>query len=293
VRQNQPDMIRYLAAQRQLYDEEKRCKVGVYVLMAVSSLSIMAVVGLGFWPVTDPQIALLAFILAIMELGILHVIGHKRDDAARIQELFDCELLQLEWNDILVDRPDSLLIQGAVDRFNKKPNHREAEAKLRDWYSRDFAPDTSLVQARLSCQKSNLYWDKDIRNEWKTVLIISLALVVVLTLILSEFLHWTIIDYFKGPFLLIVPLVVIVFKEILDQGLAYKRIDELERKADYLLQEIKHTDIDEADIIEKSRQLQDEIYNHRKMDSTIPNFIYDRVRKRREPSRAKPVPAEK
>ena len=86
--------------------------------------------------------------------------------------------------------------------------------------------------------------------------------------------------------MLIVPLVLIVLKEILEQGQAYKRIDEMERKADYLLQEINHKDIDEADIVEKSRQLQDEIYNHRKMDSTIPNCIYDQVRKRREPNHA-------
>jgi len=182
VRQNQPDMIRCLAAQRQLYDEEKRCKVGVYVLMAVSSLLIMAVVVLGFWPATDPQIALLAFILAVVEMGILHYIGHKRNDAASIQELIDCELLHLKWNDILVNKPDSLTIQRAVDRFNKKSNHRDAESKLKDWYSRDFTPDTPLVKARLSCQKSNLYWDKDIRNEWRTILIISLALVVILGL---------------------------------------------------------------------------------------------------------------
>jgi len=286
IRQNEPEILRCLAAQRQIYDEEKRCKVGVYLLMAACSLAIMAVIGLGFWPVTDPQITLLALILTFLELAMLYFIGHKRVEAARIQERIDFELLQLKWNDMLVDRPDNILIDRAVDRFNKKPNHKEAEADLRNWYSRDFTPDTPLIEARLRCQKSNLYWDKDIRNEWRKVLIIGLAAGVVFSLLLGVYLHWTIIDYFTGPFLLIIPLVVIVFKEILEQGMAHKRIDELERKADYLLQETKHTDIDEADIIEKSRQLQDEIYNHRKMDSTIPNCIYDRVRKRLEPDRA-------
>lgn len=292
-RQNQPKMLDLLAAQRQIYDEEKRCKVGVYLLMVVSSLAIIAVIGFGLWPLTDPEIYILAIIVTIIELVVIHFIGHKRDDAASIQELIDCELLQLEWNDMLVDRPDSLMIDRAVERFKKRPNHEEAEAKLRKWYNRDFIPDFTpdmpLIQARLKCQKSNLWWDKDIRSEWIKVLVAGFAVGVFLSLLLGGYLRWTLIDYFTGPFVLLIPLGIIVLKEILDESKTHKRIDELDRKADYLLQETKHTDIDEADIIEKSRQLQDGIYNHRKTDSTIPNFIYDWVKKRKESNRAELV----
>lgn len=279
VRQNQPDMIRYLAAQRQLYSEEKRCKMIWYVAVAAIALAatgLLPATGKFLLPVTA-----LVFILAGLEIVVLPLIGHKRVDAAGIQELFDCEVLQMERNKMLADGPNTYLIDGAVDRFNRRPNREEAYAKLSDWYS-GFTPDTPLTQARLICQKMNLGWDEDVRHEWKTWLYVMSGTVVILSVLLGLFFQWTVATYFTGPFVLLIPLVLIALKAAHDQDSVRRHLGELNQRCEYLLRDATHIDVDETAITQQSRQLQDEIYRHRSTDTTVPDFIYERVRKRRE-----------
>jgi hypothetical protein len=288
IRQNEPKMLHLLAAQRQLYSEEKHYKAILYASITTISLGIMALMEFGLLPFTDQQITCVIFFLTIIEFSVPEFFESKRIVAASVQELIDCELLQLKWNDILVDRPESQLIKGAIDRFNKKPNSKEAYDEIRNWYSVDFTIDTPLKQARLICQKSNLRWETDVRNEWRMFLHIGLGVGVCLAIVLGVFVQKSIIDYFAGPFLLLSMLAIIAFKALLDQGSVHKRLERLDRKAECMLQEISHADVDEATILEKSRQLQDGIYNHRIRNSTVPDYIYRRVYGRKEPSSAKP-----
>lgn len=279
-RQNQLEMIRYLAAQRQLYSEEKRCKMIWY--MAATAIALLAT---GFLPATDkflPQVTAFVVIFAVLELVVLPFIGSKRIKAAGIQELFDCEVLNMKWNEVLVERPDSRLIDGAIDRFNRQPKRDEAYAKLRNWYS-GFTPDTPLTQARLISQKMNLGWDEEVRREWRTWLYIGLGAVVLLSLLLGVLRQWTVTTYFTGPFLLLIPLAISTLRTARNQDSVRTRLDELNRLCDHLLRDATHIDADETAILQQSRQLQDEIYRHRSTDTTVPDFIYERVRKRREP----------
>jgi hypothetical protein len=279
VRQNQPEMIRYLAAQRQLYSEEKRWMMIWYALVTAIALAAT-----GFLPATDKflhPVTVLVVILAGLEFVVLPFIGHKQVVAAGIQELFDCEVLQLEWNEVLVDKPDPYQIDGAVDRFNRRPKCEEAYGKLSDWYL-GFTPDTPLMQARLICQKMNLVWDQDVRREWKMWLYVGLGAVVILSVLLGAFFQWTVTTYATGPFLLLIPLALSALKAALKQNSVHIRLDQLNRQCEYLLRDATHIDADETAIHQQSRQLQDEIYRHRITDTTVPDFIYEQVRKRRE-----------
>jgi len=279
VRQNQPDMIRYLAAQRQLYSEEKQWKMTWYAV--VTAIALMAT---GFLPATDkflPQLTAIMAAVAIVELVVLPFIGKKRIIAAGIQELFDCELLHLEWNEMLVERPDPHQVDGAVDRFNRQPNQGEAYDKLKDWYS-GFTAEIPFTQARLICQKINLWWDEEVRSEWQKFLYVGSGIVIIISFLLGLFRQWPVTTYFTGPFLLLVPVILMAFKTAWSQNSVRKHLDDLNRKCDYLLRDAKHIDADEALILQQSRQLQDEIYRHRSTDTTVPDLIYERVRKRKE-----------
>lgn len=279
IRQNKPEMIRLLAAQRQLYSEEKRWKMIWY-----ASVTAIALAATGFLPSTDkffPQVTAFVVIFALLELVVLPIISRKQVKAADIQELFDCEVLQLEWNEVLVKKPDRNIIDEAVERFNQQPKSEGAYAKLRNWYS-NFTPDTPLTQARLICQKINIVWDEDVRHEWQTWLYVGLGAVLLLSFLLGMFRQWSVTTYFSGPFLLLIPLAVSTFKTGWNQGVVRSHLDEMNQQCDRLLQDATHIDADENIIIQRSRQLQDEIYRHRSTNTTVPDFIYERVWKRRE-----------
>lgn len=276
--------------------------VVIVIALAVAGVTAIALATIGFLPVTDPQIAALAFIIfLVLELGMLLFIGHKRVEAASIQELFDCEVLQLEWNKMLVDKPDKHQISGAVYRFNQRFNQRlecekekkKAYADLNNWYSdSDLTPDTPLTQARLICQMTNLDWDEDEHHEWQIWLYVGLVAVLILGLLLGVFRQWSVTTYFTGPFLLLIPLAVSAFKATLNQNLTRKRLDKLKLRCDRLLEEAKSVTAIETTITLQTRQLQDEIYRHRITDTPVPDFIHEQVKKRR--SRVLPnVPIEK
>lgn len=277
--QNQPDMIRCLAAQRQLYSEEKRWKMIWYGVATVVALAAT-----GLLPATNnflPQVTALTIIFAVLELVVLPLISRQRTKAASIQELFDCDLLHLGWNEVLVNKPEQHEIDEAVDRFNKQPKREEAYAKLKDWYG-GVTTDTPLSQARVICQKMNLGWDEDVRREWQMWLYVGLSAAGLLSLLLGLFRQWPITAYFTGPFLLLIPLALGALKSAWDQNTVRRRLEELNRQCDQLLREVTHVDTDATAILQQSRQLQDEIYRHRSTDATVPDFIYERVRRRRE-----------
>lgn len=292
IRQNEPKMLDLLAAQRQIYSEEKHKKIVLYISIALISLAIIGLTELGWLPFTDPQITFVIFFLTIIEFSISEFFESIRIEAASIQECIDCELLQLKWNDVLVDKPDSQLIQKAVHRFNAKPGSTKAYNSLRNWYSSDFTPDTPFIQARLICQMSNLRWEKDIRDEWRMFLYIGLGLVAIFAVMMDAFAHWAIIDYFTGPLLFLSMFAIIAIKTLHDQDSVHKRLDRLYRKAECLLQDVEHFDVDAMVILDKSRQLQNEIFNERIRNSAVPDYIYRRVYGRREPNHAELVAAE-
>ena len=101
-RQNEEQSLRYLAAQRQLYTEDKRWGYGW--LMAVAAISIVGVL----WQLRSPPAAPFVnfFVLAAAILGvIMSMFSQWRSEAAGVQEIFDCDLFGLDWNAALAEKP--------------------------------------------------------------------------------------------------------------------------------------------------------------------------------------------
>lgn len=274
-RQNEPKNLHLLAAQRQLYTEEKHRTYLWYA--GATIIALFATGAMNAFSRYAALITLFAAIVAMGELFLLPVIQRHRTLAAGIQELFDCEVLQLPWNRALAQPPDSHEIDWAVERFKRRKNQTKEWDSLRNWYG--YSPlikTAALPQARLECQQENLYWDAGLRRFWRGLLLGGLVILLVILLIIGVDAHWSVTQYFSGPLLLIIPIAFGVLKTVVDHHRVMERLAYLSNVLEHLRE-----DAQKAPVVTKedamqipTRELQTEIFHHRCDDSPVPDKVY-------------------
>ncbi|PJG59246.1 hypothetical protein CUC53_08045 [Aeromonas cavernicola] len=97
-----------------------------------------------------------------------------RDNAARIQEVFDTNLFELEWNEIVVGKKPEYEL--AYEKAKKYGLDAERIVNLKEWYPTVIDKVTSIFGV-FFCQRVNIYWDTRMRLRY------SLAVRMILVLI--------------------------------------------------------------------------------------------------------------
>ncbi|EAP93894.1 hypothetical protein V12B01_09761 [Vibrio splendidus 12B01] len=177
-RQNSQEAIESLCAQSQLYTDAK-IALGIYLLLSVVVVLFLNLILVPFtqhsWFGLTPikglsdYITLYTFILALIELFFVQrYIKSKRENAAKIQEYFDCLTYQLEWNSIVAgDKPDLELINKAYKKYLKRNNNLSS---FHNWYTPDISNVTDENKINFLCQRENLSWDSDQRMGFSKLL---------------------------------------------------------------------------------------------------------------------------
>src|SRR5688572_1856363 len=108
--QNSQRSIDRLAAQRRIYAHAKLL-AGVQAALAVPAPITWAIVA-AIWPATTVWAAFWGITSSLLDALLLEpLIDSSKRDAARIQELFDSDLLHLPWSQLVADdSPDPELI---------------------------------------------------------------------------------------------------------------------------------------------------------------------------------------
>jgi hypothetical protein len=115
--QNEPRQLQRLAAQRQLYSTAKRI-FGIQLLLGGP-----IAIGWSLAVVASPELKGFAAVWGALVsfsdvLWLTPWQKRLRERAARIQEAFDCDVLQLPWNDIKTGKPpDPELIKEQADKY--------------------------------------------------------------------------------------------------------------------------------------------------------------------------------
>src|SRR6266566_1619682 len=169
-RQNSETNLRRLEAQRQSYSEAKRFVALQVVLAVPAPLGWSAVAAI--WPATAVWAAFWGIGSSILDAILFEfLIDSKKRTAARIQELFDCDLFELPWSAIIADNtPDPELVAALAARGSQKSSN----GMLKDWYPPRVGA-VNLAQARLLCQRTNLWWDVELRSRlfrWLTAILL-------------------------------------------------------------------------------------------------------------------------
>lgn len=268
--------IKRLAAQRELYSLGKTY-FNLQLILNVVGTTLLLVAGLLLNHFCEIKIdwirTFYAFtILLIDNLVITNLINQLRQKASSIQELFDCDVLNIEWNKILVgDKPNN----EDVNKFYKKHLVKNKDLSGFDnWYATSISEVKSNA-AKIICQRSNFSYDFALRNyfiRWVVGIAVTLLIIIVFSSCLNDVSARTLFVSGLFPYLPILSMALKLFNE---HNSSIKSLESLKSAINSAWASLlKKEEISEQTI----RQIQDKIFLTRKSNPLIPDKIYNKLR---------------
>ena len=271
--QNTDAQIQRLAAQRQLYATAKNI-FGWQVLFG-GPIAIVGAVLVLLCPCLKVYVASWGLIVTLCDLFWLNPWQKSlRGSAARIQEEFDCEVLELPWNELKAGKhPDPELVNSQSQKYGKWAAQMPS---LQNWYS-SRVDELPLHIGRIVCQRTNCWWDSTQRRHYAAWLvgIAAVVFVVVCGLALSGGASLEAL-LLKG-ILPLAPALVIVLRQFSEQREAADRLDKLKDHCGTLWKDALSGKSKSA-LTGMSRNLQDEILENRRKSPPVLDFIFKRLR---------------
>lgn len=289
-KQNQEQSIDMIAAFRQKYSDVKGLSLtqlflsvwmpAILALIAITLKSSSITEQLGFSAVDiSLYVSFYCVVIIFADLFLLtNLINEGKEVAARIQERFDTYVLDLPWNKTLAGaKPDMEDINILCRKFFESVEN--SKNNLVNWYN----PKVSTVaheKGVLLCQRMNLYWDKSLResvnSRVKFVLIIWCLFILIIALYQ---------DLSVGSLLLtaIIPLLPVLsyaarlIKENRTSIVTLTRLKDM-------LEEAWDSAEKNALTIERLREVQNEIYQHRKTNRPVSDRFYWKRKDKHEES---------
>jgi hypothetical protein len=225
-----------------------------------------------------PWAALWGLAIATVDIALLDTIQTSlRHKAAKIQESFDCSVLDLRWNAVVAgSRPDPETIVEAGKDYRPDPKR-----PLENWYPRD-AGKLPLPAGRLICQRTNLVWDSVLRRRCGWVLLGVISVVAVGTVVTAIARHLTLEAFLLTFWVPLSPAYLWTVREFRKHRAAADSSERLRGFVEDLWSRVLNGNILDADLIQESRRLQDEIYRRRRDVVPVFDFIYNRLRSKHE-----------
>jgi len=268
--QNTPANLRLLAAQRQLYLDEKFL-LGLQVSLALLNAVLGALMALS----ANMSIYVLfaGLVVSAVNEGIGFFMGKKQEQAARIQEQFDCSVLQLAWHQITSgETVPSEKIEAAARRFQRKQH-----SPLQDWYIGSLEK-VSFDAARILCQRTNCSYDIALREKYLSGLSMVFGVAVATVCSFGFFGAMSVQDWFLkllGPLL---PAFFLFMRQRRAQVDSVKRLRELRAYADKLWKLVADGKSSSKRLCDESRALQNAIFDHRSKSVVEFEWLYNLFR---------------
>jgi SMODS-associating 4TM effector domain len=274
--QNKPEGIRCLRASRQVLKEAKDIGTLQQVLSATSAVAGPAVSV--FFPYLRAWPALYGAIILLVDVIFLEPeLKRKQELKAKIQELFDTELYDLDWNLLKCGKkPDAEDLVALAANHQKKNPSRD---NLLNWYPADVGK-LPIDHARFVCQRANMRWDSSLRRKFSRFYIIGLVAMWAVGAIYGLGAGMTMAEFVLSVVVPILPLSVKLWR---DHRKQVDAAEKSERTKEYL-EEVWHrsfmVDFPPSPLSLKNyaRDLQDELYQRRKTAPDIPDWFYSRSR---------------
>jgi hypothetical protein len=278
VNQNSESALRKLKAQSYLYSYAKK----VFALQSILTVPLVVCLTLiaVFFPPFKIVSATWGILMTLFDLLFLkNYIQSLKQKAATIQELFDSEVLEFEWQEIKID---SIPTSDEIFEFSKKYKKQEKNyEKLLNWYPQQLET-LPLVGAQVICQYLNCWWDLNLRKKYKNILIILLISFLLTIFIIGLINEQTISQFILFSVLPVMPAVILGIRQINENAIFISKASKVKSIAHKLWTTLLNHSIDEATLTKKIRALQDEIYDRRYNNPLIFDFIYWRLREKQE-----------
>jgi hypothetical protein len=263
-----------LAAQRFLYAQAKEL-VGLQIILTVPVAIIWGIL-VAFLPELKAWAAFSSLAVAILDAAVLDALETRlKLKAAKIRELFDCEVLDLQWRDFKVGRrPDPEDIEEAARRFKRK--HGDVE-KLKNWYPASVG-QPPLHLGRVVCQRSNVWWRSKLHERYAVSVIVGLSILAVLMFAIGLVGGMSLEKFVLAVLAPLSPAVLWGIRDCKKQMKASTRSRRLKEHAEDLWEKSLKGDLPVEEIDRESRELQDELFVSRRDDPLIFDWVYERLR---------------
>lgn len=273
TRQNESAQIKRLRAQRHFYAQAKRI-VGLQIVLT-TAFPVAGAVAVLVLPQLTGSLAFYGVLISILDVAVFEPWQKGvRKTAAKIQEVFDCSVLDLPWNDMKVgSRPEEEEVHAASSAYMGGKNDPE----LTDWYP-TAAAKVPLALGRIICQRANLRWDSALRRRyriWLAGTLLALGLVISLIGLRNGS---SLEDLTIGILAPIAPMILWGIREFQKHGEAADTSDRLREKSMELWTGALQKHSSDENLSAASRQLQDEIYGRRVSAPMIFGWVYRRLR---------------
>lgn len=271
--QNEPKQLQRLAAQRHLYSTAKQV-FGAQVILGAPIAIIGALTVLAF-PSAKGYAAFWGLLVSLGDLLWLNPWQKQlRESAAKIQESFDCDVLQLPWNDFKVGRhPDPEQVKEQADKFSKASLNLPP---LANWYA-PAVGELPLEVARIICQRSNCWWDSKQRRRYAIWVITGVVFAIISVFGLGLIGELSVEKLFFAIIAPLSPAIILGTRQFSEQMEAANRLDRLKEYAEWLWSDACcQTPV--AELTARSRALQDEIFENRKRSPLVFDWIFRRLR---------------
>ena len=281
--------LKRLAAQRQLYSDAKvihAVQIGLSIL--VPPILVVLVTFFSLPPVYATSCGVIVALLNTLWVSSYQ--QSLKQKAAKVQELFDCEVLELPWRGLMTGPP---LEMETVEKYSLKYKRKyikrktdddsEPEkwySKLENWYSTDV-DKLPLHLGRIICQRSNCWWDAKLRQRYANRVLIVLLVLIVITVFLGLIGNFTLVKFILAMVGPLTPAFALGSREYRDHKKCAAQLDKLKEYVESLWNKaLNGANPDE--LTRDSRALQDEIYNLRRTSPLIFDWVYRFLRKEDE-----------
>ncbi len=282
VKQNESELLNMLAAQRQIYADGKRMTMYMFIASVVLPLLVVFIkpilknlnaiyLILNFTPIVCTIIAYL----------LKNNIARKKTIAATIQNRFDYILFGFSWDE--KKQGDMSEIQAWIQKGLRKymKSHSDMEI-FRNWYPIDDST-IELEKSRILCQKCNVYWDVELKEKYKLLMTVTMAvLLVVVTIFAAVNYNATVFDFCMNVLLPAVPLFFFLYTTIVSISQDIDRLKNLKGQIVNVLELMGEPGIRSDVLTKQSEYMQSQIFEHRKSGALVLNFIYNLLKEQQE-----------
>lgn len=277
IKQNELKQLERLAAQRELYSSAKKYH-GWQILLVVFFPVILSFIIL---PIAHFAEYAAAYGLIITIIDLLYFdekIKYNKNKAVKIQEMFDCEVLEMECSPLKTVK--DITVEEVLTLYDSHIKKNTNIENIKDWYKHPIG-EVPIVIGRVIGQRANLSWDSKLRNTYTNMLntILWIVLFIIFGYALVKNLEFTSFVLLGST---LIPFFQFTIKQYLEQKETVKRLTELIDFVNNIWDSILEKSKSDGQLTELSRRLQDEIFEHRNKSPLILDFFYNNFRSKDE-----------
>jgi hypothetical protein len=259
--------LKYLAAQRVLYANAKYT-FGLQILFTVvlsvifSFAKLIPTKSLGVD--INPYIALASIIICFADILFFNIYVSKlRRNGAKVQELFDCNLFGLPWNEINSgSKPGKDIIEENASNYVP-----DLKAPIENWYD-IYLNGLSKERAILLCQETNLFYDEKLREHFKRSCVFCCIGIFLISVVIALIIDMRLSNYVTKVLLPVLPIIILTVKIFIENRKSLSASTELRKSVLKLKANSSEPTFFEL------RQIQDKIYCSRKDSALVPEWYY-------------------